>query len=110
MKKIVLAAAAALVATTGIASAASINEKQYRQGVRIEQGRQTGKITWTEGLKLRAEQKRIARLETQYRSDGYLSQSERRQLRAMQNNASEHIAHEKHDGWKRAWWMPRFGR
>jgi hypothetical protein len=110
MNKIVLAAAAALVATTGIASAASINDRQYHQGKRIEQGRQTGKITWTEGVKLRAEQRRIANLEALYRSDGYLSPSERRQLRAMQNNASEHIADEKHDGWKRAWWMPRFGR
>ena len=109
MKKSVLAAAAALVATTGIASAHGINQKQANQYSRIEQGRQTGKITWTEGLKLRAEQKRIAHLEALYRSDGYLSPSERRQLRATQNNASEHIAHEKHDGWKRAWWMPRFG-
>jgi hypothetical protein len=110
MKKIVLPVAAALVATTGIASAASVNQKQSYQYSRIEQGRQTGKITWTEGVKLRAEQTRIARLEAQYRSDGYLSPSERRQLRAMQNNASAHIADEKHDGWKRAWWMPRFGR
>ncbi len=110
MKKIVLAATAALVATTAAASAASINDRQYTQGKRIEQGRQTGKITWTEGLKLRAEQRRIALIEARYRADGYLSPSERRHLRALQNNASEHIADEKHDGWKRAWWMPRFGR
>jgi hypothetical protein len=76
-------------------------------GRRIEQGRETGKITWTEGLKLRAEQKRIARLEAEFRSDGYLSSSERRKLRTLQNDAADHIAHEKRDGWRRAWWLPR---
>lgn len=110
MKKLALTATALLVATSAAASAASIDKVQARQGVRIEHGRQTGKITWTEGLKLRAEQKRIARLEAEFRSDGYLSSSERRKLRTLQNDAADHIAHEKRDGWRRAWWLPRFGR
>ena len=75
-----------------------------------EQGRQSGKITWTEGLKLRAEQKRIANKEAQFKSDGYLTKSERPQLRYMQNDASEHIADENSDSRKRAWWLPRVGK
>ncbi len=110
MNKIIIATITALVATTTIASAASVSQRQDAQSNRIEQGRKTGKITWTEGLKLRAEQKRISNVKADYKSDGYLSTSERRKLRVMQNKASEHIADEKHDGWKRAWWLPRVGK
>jgi hypothetical protein len=110
MNKIALIAGTVLIATTAGASAASIDGTQKWQAKRIEQGRETGKITWTEGLKLRAEQNRIAKVEANYKSDGYLSTSERRKLRAMQSDASEHISTEKSDGWKRAWWLPRFGR
>jgi Spy/CpxP family protein refolding chaperone len=110
MNKIILATATALIATTAVASAASINDRQEYQANRIEQGRKTGKITWTEGLKLRAEQKRIANKEAQYKSDGYLSKSERRSIRYMQNEASEHIADEKSDSRRRVWWLPRVGK
>lgn len=110
MKKAILVATAAIIASTGIASAHGIDSVQARQAKRIEHGRQTGKITWTEGLKLRAEQRKISRKETQFRSDGYLSTSERRKLRAMQRKAGKHIAQEKYDSKKRASWLPRVGR
>ena len=99
-----------MIATTAAASATSVKGTQERQADRIEHGRETGKITWTEGLKLRAEQDKIARKEAEFRSDGYLSKSENRELEEMQHDASKHIAHEAHDGWKRAWWLPRVGR
>lgn len=110
MKKVFLIATSLLVASTAVASAHSIDGTQSWQAKRIEQGRQTGKITWTEGLKLRAEQNKIARKEAEFRSDGYLSKSEYRQLKAMQKDASKNIAKEKYDGWKRASWLPRVGR
>jgi hypothetical protein len=110
MHKVILIASSLLIAGTAAASAASVNGKQARQYDRIETGRESGKITWTEGLKLRGEQNKIARTEAQYRADGYLSASERRKLNAMQHDASKHIAQEKQDGWTRAWWMPRIGR
>ena len=110
MNKIVLIATTALIASTAAVSAASIDYTKDRQASRIEHGRQSGKITWTEGLKLRAEQRRIASKEASYRSDGYLSPSERRKIRALQNDASEHIADEKSDGRRRAWWLPRVGK
>lgn len=111
MNKIILAAATtALIATTAAASAASVNARQDYQAQRIEQGRKTGKITWTEGLKLRAEQKRIDNKKAEYKSDGYLSASERRKLSVMQNKASHNISAEKADGKKRVWWLPRVGK
>lgn len=110
MNKIILAAATALVATTAAASADSIERRQERQAERIEHGRESGKITWTEGLKLRAEQRRIARTEQAYRDKGYLTRSERRELHHKQDAAAEHIYEKKHNGWYRAWWAPRVGR
>lgn len=110
MKKVFFIATSLLIAGTAAASAHSVNATQKRQADRIEYGRETGKITWTEGLKLRAEQNRIARKEAEFRSDGYLSKYEHRELKKMQKEASKHIAKEKHDGWKRASWLPRVGR
>ena len=63
--KILFAAAAIVAATTATASAHSvrkIDRSLDRQAETIEQGRRTGQITWREGLKLRAEQREIARL------------------------------------------------
>jgi hypothetical protein len=110
MNKLILATATALIGMSVAASAASVGQRQEYQADRIEQGRKTGKITWREGIKLRAEQKRIANKKNEYKSDGYLSQYERNKLRNMQNKASEHISDEKTDGWKRASWLPRVGK
>jgi len=111
MNKIGLIASTLLIATTAAASAHGIDGTQARQAKVIEHGRETGDITWTEGVKLRAEQRRIARRESELRNDdGYLSGSDRRELRAMQKKAWKHIAHEKNDRWWRAWWLPRVGK
>jgi hypothetical protein len=111
MKKIALIASAFLIATTAAASAHSVEATKSRQAKAIEQGRQTGEITWTEGVKLRAEQRRIARHESELRDEhGHLSSSDHRELRAMQKKAWKHIAHEKNDRWWRAWWLPRVGK
>jgi hypothetical protein len=110
MKNAILIATSLLLASGAAASAASIDAVKDRQADRIEHGRETGKITWTEGLGLRAEQNKITRTEATFRSDGYLSASERRKLRVMQNEAAEHIGDENHNGWRRVWWLPRVGR
>jgi hypothetical protein len=110
MKNAIIIATSLLIASTAAASATSVDAVKDRQADRIEHGRETGKITWTEGLRLRSEQNKIARAEVEYRSDGYLSASERRKLRVMQNEAAEHIGDEKHNGWSRVWWLPRVGR
>jgi hypothetical protein len=110
MKKIALIATGLLIATSAAASANGIDATRDRQADRIEHGRETGKITWTEGLRLRAEQRRIARTEAEYEAKGYLTKSERRDLRDRQDTAAEHISEEKNNGWRRIWWLPRVGK
>lgn len=99
-----------LTAAGAMAHESRFDRRQDRQLERIERGRETGSITWTEGLKLRREQRRISALKRHFESDGYISRRERRILRERQDEASGHISKEKHDGWRRAWWAPRVGR
>ena len=112
--KTILFAAAILAATSAGALAytprhADIESRLQRQLAEIERGRQNGTITWTEGIKLRAEQRRIAAYEESLEADGKLTVSERRELTALQNGAHQDIEAKKNNGWSRVWWLPRFG-
>ncbi|WP_295559989.1 hypothetical protein [uncultured Hyphomicrobium sp.] len=98
------------IAVPAIASANTIDDRQDRQAERIERGRNNGSITWTEGIKLRAQQNRIARTEAALKADGSLSKSDRAKLTEMQNDASASIRSESHDGWHRLWGLPRVGK
>ena len=99
MTKTLLIAASLLIASAASAVAApshrQIDARQNRQLNAIEEGRQTGQITWREGMKLRAQ---------------HLSKTERSNLSALQDQARGSVAREKHDRWHRLWWLPRFGR
>lgn len=113
--KLPLIAAGLLIAATGAAFAhdlgSRVDQREQIQASRIEQGRRSGEITWTEGIKLRAEQRRIAAAERAFLSDdGRIDKSEYRQLKAMQDDASRHIAQEAHDGRARPGWLPRIGK
>lgn len=111
--KILLAATALIVASTATASAASVRPVERRaenQAYRIEQGRQTGQITWREGRKLRKEQREIDGLKHDFLADGYLSRREARVLKQKQETASWNIINEKYDGWRRWRFLPRVGR
>ncbi len=115
MKTTVLIATALLAATSAQALAytprhAEIEARLQRQLTEIERGRDNGTITWTEGIKLRAEQRRIAAYEASLEADGKLSVSDRRELTALQNSAHQDIEAKKNNGWSRLWWLPRFGR
>ena len=115
MSKIALIATSVLLATSASAFAhtpthSEIEAREQRQLGEIEQGRQTGAITWSEGLKLRAEQRRIEATEEAAEADGHVSRAERIRLQGLQNQAYRDIETEKHDGWHRLWWLPRFGR
>jgi hypothetical protein len=98
------------IAVPAVASADVISNRQDRQAERIEQGRNTGSITWTEGIKLRAEQRKIDRTKSAMESKGYLTRSDRAKLAQMQNKASHNIRSEKNDGWHRLWGLPRVGK
>lgn len=114
MTKIGLIAAGLLIATTAAASAHSprydAEARQGRQAQVIEAGRQSGSITWREGRRLRREQREIADAKSWFREDGVLTRRERYVLRRMQDRAAYHIASERGDSWRRAWWLPRVGR
>ena len=115
MTKIALIATSVLLATSASAFArtpshSDIEAREQRQLGEIEQGRQSGAITWSEGLKLRAEQRRITAVEEAAEADGRVSRAERARLQGLQNQAYQNIESEKHDGWHRWWWLPRFGR
>ncbi len=111
--KVVFVTAGILVFSASIASAhptSGIEDRFAHQAYEIEDGRQTGEITWREGLKLRAEQRHIKRVFNRYLADGKFTGPEYRDIRAMQRDAAENIAYEKEDGWKRLSGLPRIGR
>jgi Spy/CpxP family protein refolding chaperone len=110
MNKIALIAFAALAASSTVALAHSNDVRQNEQADWIEQGRNNGTITWSEGIKLRREQREIARIESSMKDDGRLSRDERHTLHKLQDNAQNDIVREASDGWHRPWWLPRFGR
>lgn len=110
MKRIAVIALILSAAAPSLASASSFDDRQALQGERIERGRNNGSITWTEGIKLRAEQNRIARTKAQLEADGYLSKSDRNTLAEMQHQASQNIRAERSDGWHRLFGLPRVGK
>jgi hypothetical protein len=113
--KLSLLTATVLIATAHSAFAYGatdrVDTRQSMQSDRIEAGRRNGEITWTEGIKLRAEQRRIEAAERAFKADdGRIDKHEYRQLKAMQDEASRHIAVEAHDRRHRPSWLPRVGR
>ena len=75
--------ALALAATTTAASAHDygradrIDAREAAQARRIQQARRAGELTWYETLKLKAEQRRIYRMEADAKRDGYISRRRR---------------------------------
>ena len=112
MSKFATIAAGILIATSAsaLAHGPSVDQRQDRQARAIEHGRQAGSITWLEGLKLRAEQRRIARVEAQYKADGRLDRNERKTLDRLLDDAARNIADERRDARRRPDWLPRVGR
>lgn len=98
------------IAVPAVAAADAIDNRLDRQAEWIDRGRDKGSITWTEGLKLRAEQNRIARTKAALGADGTLSRSDRVTLAKMQDEAARNIRSESRDGWHRLWGLPRVGK
>jgi hypothetical protein len=110
MFRTAMSAAAILVAMTAAASADRVQNRQAQQSDRIEAGRETGSITWLEGLKLRAEQRHVARVADYLRDgDGHYSGGNGLAVQRLQNKASADIQDAKNNGRYRLWWLPRVG-
>ena len=115
MKVATLVVAAAAVLVTGIAgaNAASVRPVEKRldaQAAKIEQGRRDGSITWTEGIKLRKQQKLVKGIKNDFLADGHLSKRESHVLKKVQRRTAWNIVGEKTDARRRVWWLPRVGR
>lgn len=110
MKRLASLAVILAIAAPVSASAASFDHRHMKQADRIERGRQTGSITWTEGIALRAQQNRIARTKANLESDGYLSKSDRQTLSSMQDDASANISKKRNNTWHRLFNLPRVGK
>jgi len=101
--------AIALAASTTAASAYDygraerIDAREAAQARRIAHARRTGQLTWYESLSLKAEQRRIHRLERLAKRDGHISREEARRIEYAQDAASRHIYRESHDG-QTSWW------
>ena len=93
----------------GGTSGREVDARQGNQQQRIERGVRDGSITRYEAHGLVEEQRRIAEYERRAKADGRLDPREQTTLRQMQDNASRHIAAERHDNearrpWYRRWW------
>lgn len=108
-----MVAGAALTATylPAAAHGKGIDARQERQSKAIERGRQTGAITWREGHMLRAQQRKIARLEERFRrSGGHLDHKERAVLKDLLRQQARNIRREKNDSYRRWSALPRVGK
>ncbi|MFL6550232.1 MAG: hypothetical protein ACJ8OJ_16180 [Povalibacter sp.] len=103
--KMILAAVAAMIVTsTAMADAPArgihdprVNARQHHQRERIQQGVRSGELTRRETRHVAEEQRDIRQLERAYKSDGTLTNAERRDLHHEQNQASRDIYRQKHD-------------
>lgn len=103
-------ALAALIALPAVAQAHSNDQRMTEQAGLIERGRQDGSITWTEGLKLRQEQRQIARVYADFMADGRLTAQERRIVHGLQNTAERNIYRAIDNSRARLTGLPRVGR
>jgi len=74
-----------------------VNQRQRNQAGRIAQGIKTGSLTKDEAQSLISQEKDLAALEKNLKSDGTLTKEERQQLHTQLNSLSKLIYSEKHD-------------
>lgn len=115
--KIILAAAAVLLAGAGVASAKdarfeTIDDTRAAQSRSIEHGRYDGELTRREYRTLLNEQAQIREMENRAKADGHISNREFRDIREAQTAANRHIKQETHDGqvsyWRRWLYQHRY--
>lgn len=95
--RMVLVMTSALVALPLVAEAGRIDNRQYRQRKRVQQGEQSGEMTDKEAHRAKREQRKIETEKKEARSDGIVTPQERRDIRQDQNKASADIYRMKHN-------------
>ena len=79
----------------------AVNARQENQTDRIVQGVASGELTRKEATELAEERRDIKQLERDYKSDGTLTEQERKDLHQQLDQAGEEIREEKHDAQER---------
>ncbi|MBS1172439.1 MAG: hypothetical protein H6R12_1269 [Proteobacteria bacterium] len=97
----VLVAAALPAAAGGRAYDAGVSARQQRQQERISHGVRSGDLTRHEAQWLESGQRWIRRKENLYRSDGVLTEAERRDLRRDLDTSDRNIGIRLHDAERR---------
>lgn len=78
-------------ALAGTASAATVNQRQFHQHVRIGVAARHGQLTRGEFRRLRAGQRHVHRMEWRARRDGHMSMAERRRMQRALDRQSVRI-------------------
>ncbi len=74
-----------------------VDQRQFNQERRIQQGIESGALTEHEANQLERQQDRIERHEANAKADGVVTARERASLTRQQNMASRNIARKKHN-------------
>jgi hypothetical protein len=96
-RKIVLAAALAVVAVPAVAGTPLLDARQQNQRERIADGWRSGELTRPEVRRLARGEVRLHRHERIARSDGVVTRGERMRLHRHANRMSARIVRQKHD-------------
>jgi hypothetical protein len=97
LKKIMLVAAAVLVAGPVLAGTPHLNAREHNQAHRIAQGVRSGELTRPETRRLVKGEVRLHRNEAIAKSDGVVTRRERARLQQQANAQSARIYRQKHD-------------
>jgi hypothetical protein len=74
-----------------------VDQREFRQEARIQQGVASGSLTRQEAMRLERGQQHVANMEVRAKSDGVVTNQERRRLHQAQEVQSRHISNQKHD-------------
>ncbi len=85
-------------ALAGTASAATVNQRQFHQHVRIGAAARHGQLTRFEYRRLRAGQAHVRRMEWRARRDGHMNKFERRRMQRALDRQSVRIHRMSHNG------------
>lgn len=83
------------------AEAARRDARQHNQRARIHQGVKSGELTQKEAAGLRAQQRKIRRMERKAEADGVVTGQEKHKIEKAQDRASKSIHNQKHDDQQR---------
>lgn len=104
MRNVLMITVVLVFAGMGLAAAQQtpgVDKRQKVQRARIKEGVNSGEVTRTEAVRLRAEQRHIRRAERRAKADGTVTPQEKARLHRKQNKASRDIRRQKNDDQKR---------